>query len=225
MKNSTCPWTNLYRRQTGQRELIPESFVTRILTSEFPAPALNSLEFSGKHILDLSCGYGRNLGLLLSLGFDVTATEITPEIVAGLEETFHEVRFLVGKANNLPLSDNAMDYVLSCNSCYYIEPGSTFEENLAEIHRVLSPGGYFIGSILCYDHSILDGAYRYSDGSALVASDSQGLRNGTRLQFCNSKKQVEEELAPYFSSLKIGLFRDEFLGFNRSFYYFTGKKR
>src|SRR6185295_11025592 len=64
----------------------PTEWVVRTLAGgNYPGLKMDKTRYRGARILDMGCGDGRNLPLLLDLGFDVHACEISPEIVNGLE--------------------------------------------------------------------------------------------------------------------------------------------
>lgn len=221
MNKHEKPWTKLYSSRTGTVFPYPESFVDRLLRSRTPEPGLKNQDISGQRVLDLSCGHGRNLHLLESLGSDLYATEINEEIVSDLRARISGIEFRVGKAHQLPFEKEFFDGIVACNSCYYLDDGVIFQDSLKEIRRILRPSGWFLGSIPATDHSILRGAEKLEDSSFLVQNDQLNLRNGYRLQAAKSQDDVKEMLAPHFTDFKIGHTAELFQGFNRSLFYFT----
>jgi SAM-dependent methyltransferase len=217
-------WATYYERKT-QPALYPEGFVVRAFLSNFPEPLLEDREYAGKRILDISCGYGRNLGLLLDLGFEVHATEVSPEVVAKTGSQFPQVQMRVGRNGRLPYEDGTFDFLLACNTCYYLEPRLTFADNLAEIARVLRPGGSFVGSMPGPDHFIFVGGEPLPDGSVVVRADRDGLRNGDRLQRACGQGSVAGHLRERFYKWRIGHLVDDACGQVRDLYYFTAVRR
>ncbi|GEM_PF-2264452 len=219
-------WSSHYiRDKIHKKKCYPEMFVVRLLTSSFPAAGVEDRNYRGQRLLDLSCGYGRNFGLFNDLGFDIYATEISVELVAELSRRYPDIDFRVGWAHKLPFGNGFFDGVVACNSCYYLADKVTFADNIKEIHRVIRKGGWFIGSILSSDHSLLKDAIIQPDGSLLVTNDLQGLRNNCRIQSASSKEEVKGFLLPFFHKFKIGYFCDDFEGFRRSFFYFCCYRR
>lgn len=217
-------WTDHYERKTHPA-MYPEGFVVRAFLSTFPEPLLDDRDYAGRRILDLSCGHGRNLGLLLDLGFDVHASEVSPTVVAAIADRFPDVGLRVGRNGDLPHPDGFFDYLLACNSCYYLEPGATFADNLAEIARVLRPGGSVVGSLPGPDHFIFAGAALQDDGSVVVRADRDGLRNGDRLQRARDRDEVACLLAPWFDRVRVGRLIDDVSGLVRDLFYFTAVRR
>lgn len=220
---SANEWT-MYYEDKKQPVIWPEGFVVRILTSSRPMPFFQHDSYRGKALLDLSCGIGRNLPFLKTLGFQIQGTEISLPLVEKLRESFPDMSFFVGWAHSLPFSSGSFDVLLSCNTCYYIPQGGTFEANLREIERVLRPGGVFIGTLLGATHSLFDGAERLSDGSCLIKNDQEEVRNETLIQGAENKGEVEELLRRFFTNIKVGHQIDDCFGFCRDIYYFTAEK-
>jgi len=221
MKNHEQIWSNHYSEKRGLRLHYPESFVDRLLRSKTPEPGLKNQNIRGSRVLDLSCGYGRNLHLLKALGAELYATEINDVIVEGLKTQIEGVDFRVGKAHQLPFEDSFFDGVVACNSCYYLDEHIDFQDSLTEIQRIIKPSGWFLGSLPDVNHSIFDQAEKLEDGSFLVKNDRLDLRNNYRLHAADSQKTVETLLSKHFIDIKIGHIAEQFQEFNRCLFYFT----
>ncbi|MFD3661905.1 class I SAM-dependent methyltransferase [Streptomyces sp. NPDC058659] len=135
----------------------------------------------GGKALDLGCGPGRNALHLASLGFDVTAVDLSPAAIAWAEERAREagaesVRFVCGDAFAAPL-DGPYDLVYD-SGCFHHLPPHRRVSYLALLDRVLAPGGHFalsafaageggMGSELpdadFYRQGKLDGGLAYTD--------------------------------------------------------------
>jgi len=217
-------WTHYYQNKQHP-SLYPEGFVVRVFTSSFPEPLLTDRDFAGRRALDLSCGYGRNLVLLLDLGLEVHATEVDPDTVRRVSAAFPDVTIRQGRSDALPHRNAFFDYVLACNSCYYLDSEKVFADNLSEIARVLRDGGAFIGSIPGPEHFVFEGGTRLDDGSVRIAGDRAALRDGDRLQRAESADAVRNHLAPCFKDVRVGRLRDEYAGLIRDLFYFTGVAR
>ncbi len=91
----------------------------------------------GAKVCDLAAGTGKFTRLLVSRGFDVVAVEPVAGMRAQLVEVLPEVRAVDGTAEAIPLGDDAVDAVTVAQAFHWFR----FDECLAEIARVLVPGG------------------------------------------------------------------------------------
>lgn len=97
----------------------------------------------GGKILELGCGNGRDAAHMLSLGFDVDATDGTPELAAEAERRIgRPVRIL--RFEQLD-ANAAYDGIWACASLLHA-PAADLPGILRRIHRALRPGGVFTAS-------------------------------------------------------------------------------
>ena len=81
---SSDNWSEFYNNNFNNNNYYPENFVQRIFHSTKPVKFLDQ-NFENKRILDLGCGYGRNIPFLINLGFKVNGIEISPALVKNLK--------------------------------------------------------------------------------------------------------------------------------------------
>jgi SAM-dependent methyltransferase len=91
----------------------------------------------GTRVCDLAAGTGKLTRLLAATGADVVAVEPVPGMRDQLAETTPEVEVLDGTAEAIPLPDASVDALTVAQAFHWFR----FEESLAEIRRVLRPGG------------------------------------------------------------------------------------
>ncbi len=91
----------------------------------------------GKVALDLGAGTGKFTRLLLQTGADVVAVEPVPAMRARLAAGLPAVRTLAGTAEALPLDAASVDVVVCAQAFHWFATTAA----LAQIHRVLKPGG------------------------------------------------------------------------------------
>lgn len=225
MNGRAIKWCAYYEERR-KRPLcyFPEAFLMRIFCSRFPRPVLDPEQFRGAPLLDLSCGYGRNLPFFQELGFDLSATEVSEEILSPLRERFPHVVFEVGRNAALPFPNKKFDYVVACQSCYYLDAGTTFADNLLEIARVLRPSGIFVASIPGPRHSILDDSILNSENVAMVHADRQNIRVGMLMQIACDEAHLRSMVEAHFNVKEVGHQVDEFCGFVRDIYYICAEK-
>ena len=101
--------------------------------------------------LDLGCGVGRHALLFARLGFEVSAVDLAEAGLAEVRRTAEaeglEIDARVAPMTELPFADGEFDYVLSFNVLYHGDP-RIVRQAVAEIRRVLRPGGIFQGTML-----------------------------------------------------------------------------
>jgi tellurite methyltransferase len=148
-------WTSLAEQpDKPSRWRVAEPAVTALL------PVLRSAGV--QQVLDLGSGLGRHTEFLAASGFDTAALDASPRAV---KETFgrlrqHDLHARVVRASflHLPYRDEAFDYVLAWNVLYHGDSG-TVRRSVAEIRRVLRPGGLYQGTMLSQRHR------RYGEGT------------------------------------------------------------
>ena len=104
-----------------------------------------------QHVLDLGCGVGRHALFFAEHGLAVEAID---GAAAGLDFACREaaarglrLSLRQADADALPFADESFDYVLSWNVIFHGTMGDV-GRRLAEIWRVLKPGGLFQGTML-----------------------------------------------------------------------------
>lgn len=92
----------------------------------------------GRRVLDLAAGTGKLTRLLAARpDLDVVAVEPVAEMRATLAASCPDVEVLDGTAETIPLPDASVDAVTVAQAFHWFDPPTA----LAELHRVLRPGG------------------------------------------------------------------------------------
>lgn len=222
--SSVANWEIHYAdRSSRSAGRYPTEWVVRTLAGgNYPRLKLDKSRYKSARILDMGCGDGRNLQLLLDLGFDVHACEVSPAIVSDLRTLAQEagwpVHFEVGMNSQLPYPDGHFDYMLCCASCYYLDASTTWPTVCEELSRTICPDGLLVANFPDEENFILDGAIRQLDGSLLVTSDPYGLRNGIRVVAARNVEDLGRLLSPHFRLMGVAHQNDEYFGLRVSTY-------
>ena len=105
----------------------------------------SQVELRGREVLEVSCGHGGGASWIARTMHPASYTglDLNPEGI-GLCEKRHRVpglRFIRGDAQQLPFPDASLDAVINVEASHCYPDFSRF---LAEVARVLRPGGHFL---------------------------------------------------------------------------------
>lgn len=99
------------------------------------------------HVLDLGCGIGQFTDYWLNRGFRVISADISVNALNALKErTPVATTVELDMSQPLPFADCIFDVVFANLSIHYFDEKTTLALS-GEIHRILKPGGLFIGSV------------------------------------------------------------------------------
>ncbi len=99
------------------------------------------------HVLDLGCGIGQFTDYWLGNGFRVTSADISVNALNALKERTPDATAVeLDMRKPLPFDDGTFDVVFVNLSIHYFDEETTLDLS-REIHRILKPGGLFIGSV------------------------------------------------------------------------------
>ena len=101
-----------------------------------------------RRVLDVGCGAGRNLRYLLAHDYDCHGIDRDASAIAQLRRDAQslgqgdaDARFIVGDVETLPWGAHAFDVVISSAVLHFADNRQNFELMVAEMWRVLAPGG------------------------------------------------------------------------------------
>lgn len=207
----------------------PVEFVVRAFLGTYPGLQMPRDHYVDQRILDLGYGDGRNMPLLNNLGMKIHGVEIAEDINGHVRKRMKALGIRadlkVGTNAHIPYKDNYFQYLLACHACYYVEPGDQFSDNLAEMARVLEPGGYLIASLPMTGSYILKNAKPLSNGHYEITSDPYGLRNGTVFRVFRSKQEIRKVFSNDFSDFNIGYCNDMFWGIHQKVWTLVCRKK
>jgi SAM-dependent methyltransferase len=198
-----------YAAQSRQH-LYPVEWVVRAFLGAYPNLKLPR-DYSGQTVLDLGFGDGRNLLLLHNLGFAISGVEISEEITRDVTSRMRErgitTDLRVGSNARIPF-DTQFDCVVACHACYYVEQGTSFDNNLAELRRVLKPDGLLVCSLPMLDTYILAGSEPLGKGHFRLTQDPYGVRVGTIFRAFADEKEIQATFVG-FRDFRIGFTDDD----------------
>lgn len=94
-----------------------------------------------RHVLEVGCGEGQVSRRLARLGATVVGVDPSPSQLSTAARRGGGPRYVLGRGEALPVADASFDGVVVCLVLEHIDP---FEPAVAEIARVLEPGGTFL---------------------------------------------------------------------------------
>lgn len=104
--------------------------------------------FSGKTLLEIGCGIGTDLVRFAKGGAIVTGVDLSPKAIDLAKENFkcHQVEgsLRVDNGESLNYPDNNFDVVYAHGVLQYT---ADIQKMITQAHRVLKPGGLFIGMV------------------------------------------------------------------------------
>lgn len=138
-------WDNVY--QDGRALIYPDPMATHLVHRHVVTD--NKI----KNCLSIACGNGNNEFMIARTGLHVTCSDSSTAAIATLKRLAEEMglasRITAYAAPMDDLSrhaDSSFDFVLHWGSLHYERSAKAYK-SMAECHRVLRPGGVFIGEV------------------------------------------------------------------------------
>ena len=138
----------------------------------------------GGRVLDIGCGLGRHTVYLAARGLEVVATDSAPAAVAACKSNLAEagLRAEVMRVDmsQYPFPDAHFRGVVASHVIHHTDL-ATLKRILADIWRVLAPGGYFVWATPCPKH------YECGSGTEIEPGtwvDPEGREAGLPHHYC-----------------------------------------
>ena len=146
----------------------------------------------GMKILDAGCGGGRNIIWFMRNGFDVSAIDVDERAVDKIRDLANTVApglpqasFQIAGLDSIPFADEIFDWVICNTVLHFAEDRDQFDRWVAELWRVLKPGGMFfarLASSIGIKERLIptaNGRYLMPDGTERFIVDEQMLKDAT----------------------------------------------
>jgi SAM-dependent methyltransferase len=147
---------------------------------------------AGKDVVDIGCGAGGLVRELTALGSRVVGIEVSDQQLAAAlaHDGKTGARYLIGRAQALPLEDQTVDVAVFMRSLHHVPPRD-LSTALAEAARVLRPGGMvYVAEPLAQGEyfelvSLVDDetTVRAAAQQALTDAGRAGLRRCTTVEY------------------------------------------
>lgn len=111
----------------------------------------------GDVALDIGCGNGRNVPLLLRNFSRVVGVDFSRELLAIARTDHPDAAFVCGDGTHLPITADVADAALCVAVLHHLPSTEARAALLAELDRVLAPGGRALLSVWAIEHSAFDG--------------------------------------------------------------------
>ena len=221
-------WNQFYLNRDDMA--YPAEGVIRIFKGRFPNLRLPR-DHRDKSILDLGCGDGRHLPFFASLGYNVSAVEITDAICDVLRQRMLAYRLTIdirtGHAASLPFDDAAFDRLLTWNSSYYMSfSGRNFEDHVAEMARVIKKDGWIIASLPKKTNFIFQDCTQEDRlGYKVIQDDYFRSRNGEVMRCFDDRADVVKSFEEYFEEFCHADIDMEWFGLSYHWHIFCARKK
>ena len=104
-------------------------------------PLLRGVDVRGARVLDAMCGSGQVAGFLASRGAHVTGLDVSAAVIAQFRAKHPSLDAVQASIFESGFPDEHFDHVFVDGGLHHVHPH--VEAAVAEIHRILKPGGFF----------------------------------------------------------------------------------
>ena len=152
----------------------------------------------GDKVLDVGAGTGRLSVELYSAGVDVTALDISENMLAYLKKRYPNIKTVVSSGDKVPWEENTFDAVVSYDAMIHFHRWKDF---LKEHIRVVKPNGYVIYNMYNDNHLSLISSDPYVRAAYIKSDGRNAYATVTRAELeciCEEFKNVRLiEMIPY----------------------------
>jgi len=205
-------WNRIYSSgMQNKNTFFPEQFLTYFFFNDkFKNIFSHTKEIK---LLDIGCGFGRNVSLFQLFTDDITCIDPSTESINFVKKRFPDIKAFLFKPPIISLEEK-FNIIVGCNSLYYIDSKVRFDQYFSNIINILCNKGIFIFSFLDANHSLLKNSLRIDANIYEVQNDADQykLRRGQKIYIPTN--EIDIDSYPLIV-LKKGIIRDEFNGNKR----------
>ena len=222
----------LYRKHyLNINSCYPSVFALKFFLGRNPELNLANVNFSGKKILDIGFGDGRDLKLFQNLGLKTYGIEVDEEVVAHTYQKFPDKKnpltLTTGFNDSTGYPSRSFDFVYSSAALMYLRSETiTLQLILRHVHDILKKDGWFFGSFTKSDSHITEGAKTIDCNRLYLSDPFYKQREGQIYYVHHSKKEVSTDLENAgFLECKVFEYRADWFGTLESAFIFSARKR
>lgn len=193
-------WRELHA-QSRFRPLYPSDAVVR-----WALGTLKANDNTEQSVLDVGCGAGRHAMFFARLGLKTHAVDFSS---SGIEATVKwaeaeglKINAKVASAFDLPFADESMDAVLCYGVLYYLDY-ENFKKAVAEIRRVLKPGGHCLVLTRTEEDSRIKGAEQIDPHTYILSDNLEVYGAEAGMVHCFLDADSAREVFKDFSSMQL----------------------
>jgi len=97
-----------------------------------------------KTILDVGCGTGRHLEILVKNGFKCTGIDANKKLIMHARKLFPYIDFIVADMKNMKLQSKFDAIICLCGVLHYSETNNEVRHVINSFYRLLNPGGVLV---------------------------------------------------------------------------------
>lgn len=186
----------ILEKTRGDYDVIADAWnITRTALKSDTMELFASLVRDGSSILDVGCGNGRLLDLLVHRSVQYTGVDVSARLVdiARLRYPSMHHQFVVGDILALPFPDSSFDAIAAISVLHHIPSAAFRQQAVAECYRVLKPGGLcFVTNWNQFQPSLI---FKHKTWKAILGIHEEGYDEHDL--FIPWKKDVEKPVMRY----------------------------
>ncbi len=117
----------------------------------------------GGHLLDIGCGSGIYAGRLAETGFEVSGTDLDPEMIKAAASAFPAARFQILDMLLISRLTGPFDAAYCIGNVLPHLPSTALPEFLSSLNKIITPGASWVVQTVNFDPLLAVDHYRFPD--------------------------------------------------------------